>query len=217
MADREYVTKIKFIADTNDAKQKIQSLYDSLQGIATRSSIDVDPTSLQRASTAAQELQGYLRQATNVNTGKLDLSRFSTSLKVAGKDLEHYRQELTAIGPEGEQAFNQLAMSIASAEAPVFSLGTKMNQMLTTLKNTARWMLSSGLLRGITSTVSGAVQYTKELDKSLTSIQIVTKKSSDQMADFAKNANKAAKELSVQTKAYTDASLIYFQQGKLKI
>jgi hypothetical protein len=31
------------------------------------------------------------------------------------------------------------------------------------------------------------------------------------MADFAKEANKAAKALSTTTTAYTDASLIYFQ------
>ena len=33
------------------------------------------------------------------------------------------------------------------------------------------------------------------------------------MADFAKQANKAAKELSVSTTTYTDAALIYYQQG----
>jgi hypothetical protein len=31
------------------------------------------------------------------------------------------------------------------------------------------------------------------------------------MADFAKEANKAAKALSATTTAYTDASLIYYQ------
>jgi hypothetical protein len=33
------------------------------------------------------------------------------------------------------------------------------------------------------------------------------------MADFAKEANKAARALSTTTTRYTDASLIYYQQG----
>jgi hypothetical protein len=33
------------------------------------------------------------------------------------------------------------------------------------------------------------------------------------MARFAKEANQAAKELSTTTTTYTDASLIYYQQG----
>jgi hypothetical protein len=33
------------------------------------------------------------------------------------------------------------------------------------------------------------------------------------MSEFAAEANKAAKALSTTTTAYTDASLIYFQQG----
>ena len=36
------------------------------------------------------------------------------------------------------------------------------------------------------------------------------------MASFAKEANKAAKILGTTTTAYTDASLIYFQQGLSK-
>jgi DNA-binding transcriptional regulator LsrR (DeoR family) len=42
---------------------------------------------------------------------------------------------------------------------------------------------------------------------------IVTGKSSDEMARFANQANKAAKALGANTKQYTDASLIYYQQG----
>jgi hypothetical protein len=54
------------------------------------------------------------------------------------------------------------------------------------------------------------VTYAKELDKSLTDIRIVTGKSADEMAKFAKSANVAAKELSTTTTKYAEASLIYF-------
>jgi TP901 family phage tail tape measure protein len=47
----------------------------------------------------------------------------------------------------------------------------------------------------------------------LTDIQIVTGQSAEDMAKFADRANKAAKELSTTTTTYTDAALIYYQQG----
>lgn len=61
--------------------------------------------------------------------------------------------------------------------------------------------------------LSSAYGYAQDLNKSLTDIRIVTGYSTDQMADFAEQANKAAKALSTTTTEYTNASLIYYQQG----
>ena len=61
--------------------------------------------------------------------------------------------------------------------------------------------------------ISDAISYTKTLNGSLNDIRIVTGYNADQMAAFAVEANKAAKALSTTTTAYSDASLIYFQQG----
>jgi hypothetical protein len=86
-------------------------------------------------------------------------------------------------------------------------------QFWTTLKNTARWQLSSSLLHGFIGGLQSAWGYAKNLDESLNNIRIVTGYSADKMSDFAEQANKAAKALSTTTAAYTDAALIYYQQG----
>jgi len=106
-----------------------------------------------------------------------------------------------------------MAQAIANTEVPLKRTNTMLNNMMTTLKNTAKWELSSSFVHGIESAVSGAVSYVKELDSTLNNIRIVTGKSSADMAAFAKQANAAAKELSTTTKSYADAALIYFQQG----
>ncbi len=81
------------------------------------------------------------------------------------------------------------------------------------MKNTMRWQLTSSVLHGFMGAVQTAYGYTKDLNESLNSIQIVTEKNSEAMDDFAEKANKAAKALSTTTVDYTDASLIYYQQG----
>jgi TP901 family phage tail tape measure protein len=82
-----------------------------------------------------------------------------------------------------------------------------------TLKNTARWQISSSMLHGFMGTLQSAYGYAQDLNESLNNIRIVTGANVDEMARFAEEANKAAKALNTTTTAYTNASLIYFQQG----
>lgn len=84
-----------------------------------------------------------LQEATNVNTGKLDLSKFSESLKRSGMSLEQYRKSLMTLGPEGQKAFVNLATAISRAEVPLKRTSTLMQNLGVTLKNTIKWQLSS--------------------------------------------------------------------------
>lgn len=205
-----------FTADTSQAKKQIQELRQSLQDIAKlpgKASSLFDDTDIKNASKAALELQQHLNAAVNVNTGKLDLSRLSTSLKAANKDLNEYYGQLIKIGPQGQEAFLTLAKSISTAEAPVTRVNAKLAEMGTTLKNTVRWQLSSSIIHGFMGTIQGAYGYAQDLNESLNNIRIVTGQSVDEMAKFAEKANASAKALSTTTTAYTDAALIFYQQG----
>lgn len=205
-----------FSADTSQAKKQIQELRQSLQDIAKlpgKASSLFDDTDIKNASKAALELQQHLNAAVNVNTGKLDLSRLSTSLKAANRDLNEYYSQLTKIGPQGQEAFLGLAKSISTAEAPVTRVNAKLAEIGTVLKNTARWQISSSILHGFMGTLQGAYGYAQDLNESLNNIRIVTGQSVDEMAKFAEKANASAKTLSTTTTAYTDAALIFYQQG----
>lgn len=107
----------------------------------------------------------------------------------------------------------QVATAIGAAELPLKRSNQLLNQLWITMKNTARWRLTTGALNAFIGGLQQAFGYSKSLNASLNDIRIVTGKSADEMARFAKEANQAAKELSTTTTAYTDASLIYYQQG----
>jgi uncharacterized protein YpuA (DUF1002 family) len=57
---------------------------------------------IQEAITATAELSARLKQATNVNTGNLDFSKFNNSLKQSGQSLTQYGQQLQKLGPTGQ-------------------------------------------------------------------------------------------------------------------
>ena len=200
-------------ADIKQAKANFESLQKTLFKLQESTRIDVKDESLSKAQRAAGDLARNLQQATNVNTGKLDLNKFSSSLNKSGQDLKKLHQQLSSLGPEGEQAFFKLTQSIATADASTLNLGKKLSSLGVVLKNTARWQLSSSLLHGFMGAISGAYRYAQDLNESLNNIRIVTGQNIDQMSQFAKEANNAAKALSTTTTQYTDASLIYYQQG----
>lgn len=217
MANNNIRVRLTFDADATAAKRQVQELQQTLSNVATMpigSKLGAQMTAgLQKAQQSAIQLKVALNQATNVNTGKLNLNAFDAQLKKSKMTLTQYAIELSKLGPEGQQAFAQLAQAIASADTPLQALKAKMGKFGTTLGNTIRWSISSALITGVTSSLSSIVDYAKELDESLTKIGIVTGKNTEQMESFAKAAQKAAKALSVSTTDYMEASLIYFQQG----
>lgn len=197
-------------ADTSKFEASLQEAVTSLQALGTKS--QVVPT-LQKASTAALDLAKNLQSAVNTNTGKLDLSVFNKKLEDSGQSLRSYYNQMVQLGSAGTEAFLKVASSITQAELPLRRTNTLMNELWVTMKNTMRWQLTSSVLHGFVGSLKQAYGYSKNLDRSLNEIRIVSEKSAEDMARFAEQANKAAKALSTTTTNYTDASLIYYQQG----
>lgn len=206
------VVKVQVVADTATAKQQLQDLQTQLQNLSAKP-VSINDQSLVQANKMAIELQQNLQKAMNPNTGKLDLSVFSAELVKSKRNLNDYATALKSIGPEGQQAFLTLSRTIAMAEAPTSRLNASLMKFGQTIKNTINWQISSSLIHGVVGQVQSAINYAEKLNTSLTNIRIVTNQNNEQMAKFAAQANQAARRLNTTTTAYTNASLIYYQQG----
>lgn len=207
-----------FTADTSQAKKEMKSLQDQLSKLG--SNIDFGKgigkqfiKDTQEAQKSIAALQVSLQSAFNVDTGKLDFTKFNTTLKKSGHELSNYYDLLKQMGPEGEQAFMDLTNAVAKSEVPIIRVSDRLKSLGTTLANTARWQISSGVLHGFMGAIQSAYGYAQDLNRSLNDIRIVTGYSADEMAKFAEQANKSAQALSTTTTAYTDAALIFYQQG----
>ena len=210
---------LAFNANTSQAKAQIQDLQRTLDTLVKGSAAGAAQNGLpltkdlMEAQIAATKLGTILSQSLNAQTGNLDLTKFSDSLNKSGMKLEVLKGQLESLGPTGQKAFMSLASSIVSADVPLTRTNKLVSELWTTMKNTARWQLSSSMLHSFMGTIQSAVGYAQDLNESLNNIRIVTGQSTEQMAAFAERANKAAKALSATTTEYTNASLIYYQQG----
>ena len=86
---------LNFTANTQQAKAQMQELQRQLNALGTTANIPVGQRikdDILGATKAAAELKTTLDGAVNANTGKLDLTKFSTGLKSSGKDLKYYRE-----------------------------------------------------------------------------------------------------------------------------
>ena len=208
---------LAFTADTSKAKKEIQNLQTQLtqliNSVGTNKQLTGLNSEIQKSVSAAAKLKVQLESATNVDTGKLDLGKFNDALNKGGINLKQYQSLLSNLGSAGDQAFASLTKSIMNAEVPLKRSSTLLTEFATTLKNTARWQISSSILHGFMGSISSAYRYAQDLNQSLNNIRIVTGYNTDQMAKFADQANRAAQSLSTTTTSYTDAALIYYQQG----
>lgn len=221
MANKNVNVSLNFTAQTGQAKASIQELQTLLNKIAAegvginKNTVSEETKAIRDASNAAIELQNHLNNAFNVKTGKFDLSLFDKSLKSSGDNITNLTNQLLKSGDVGQQAFVKLAQSISLADQPMFKINSKLQDFASSLKKTMSWQLSNNVIRGFMGAIQTAYGYAQDLNASLTDIRIVTGKSTDEMARFAEQANKAAKALSTTTTDYTKGTLIYYQQGNL--
>lgn len=216
-AARTVRVNLDFTATTSQAEAALSRLNTNLRNISSQTNLDTGglrlPEQLNTASVAAIKLRENLQNAINVDTGKLDLSKFNHEMEKSGMSLKQYRDALVSLGPTGQAAFMDLSKAILASETPLKQTNVLVDKLWDSLKRTAGWQLSSTAIHAFVGAISTAYNYAQDLNKSLNDIRIVTGYGSDRMAEFAKNANKAAKQLSATTLDYTNASLIYYQQG----
>lgn len=214
-----YTVNMDVRANTSQALSALQNLKTTLSEIqhmgVTSSGTSAMTADMKAATEAAQQLRYHLQQATNVSTGKLDLSLLNKSLASSKTSITELTRNFASCGAAGTQAMNQLAQSIIQAETPTLRINSAVERLWNTFKGSLRWEVAARALQGGLSTIQKAVSYAKNLNESLNDIRIVSGESAESMADFAKYANKAAKELSATTLDVTRGAEIYYQQGPL--
>ena len=212
---------INFSVGFNVDKTSISQLKTSLQEIQrmTQNDLNLDTIGdfkqavkdLEEVKQTAKEVEKALDKAFNKNLGTLNVSKFNQELSKLG--LENIYNKFNSIGSAGQSAFRNITTEILTTNLQLKQGHKFLNEIAITMGNTIKWGAASSIMNSFTGSVQQAYGYVKALDSSLNDIRIVTGKSNEEMAEFARQANKAAQSLGQGTKDYTEASLIYYQQG----
>ena len=211
------MAKINFTLDFNLNKDGIKQAGKELDALMKKLKDSPEfglDKELQKAYKSAEALKKALSKSFDKNFEKLGVKEFNNELSKSGQSLNSVEKNLTAVGVKGAKAFNEIEYEINKVGLSVKQSNKFLNEMFDTFGKTVKWGLASSAMNQMTGAVQRAVGFTKSLDESLNNIQVVSGKNTAEMKSFAKEANEAAKALGKTTTEYTDASLIFFQQGK---
>ena len=200
----------------NKAKSALQELQRLSAGDLMKinnTSFDQAKKDLKELKANASVLEGALSKAFNANLGTVNVSKFNQELKKSNITLDQIYAGMSKAGYAGEAAFRKTATQVLTTNTQLKQSHKILDDIAKTMGNTIKWGIASSAMNIFTGSVQKAYGYVKHLDSSLNDIRIVTEKSAEQMDTFAVKANKAAKNLAASTTDYTEAALIYYQQG----
>lgn len=183
----------------------LQLINNSTKDQATKDLLEIRET--------ANTVEAALTAAFNPKLGITNIDTFKNNLKAAGTSIEQVRASFDKAGGAGTQAFQAMANSLTNVRLKATESESIIDKMGETLKRTLTWSLSSSVINKMAGSIQEAYGYVKHLDSSLNDIRIVTEYSAEAMDKFAEKANKAAITLGKSTTDYTEAALIYYQQG----
>ena len=217
MADNRITFNIDFKADSTN----LNSIKQNLQAIQKTTVKDlINPGQFKDAEAELKKIQDMARaveqafEATyNQDLGTANLRKFTEYLQSLGYNMSQVQQGFAVFGSTGQLVTSQIRGGVAGINFELKKAHPLLDRMATTLGNSIRYTFSTKLINSFVGSIQTAYSFAKNLDKSLNNIRIVTGKSSEEMANFAVQANKAAKALGASTLDYTNASLIYYQQG----
>lgn len=213
MASRK--NRIDFQVGFNVDKSGLSEMQSLFQQIAFKAQEPANKmtASWQQAAKTATTLDNILSKTFNTDLGTLNVTKFNQELTKSGLSLKTIQNDFSKVGNMGANAYNRLAQAVLGTNQQLRESSKLLDNMFTTFKNTVRYGISSSIFNNLANSISKAYEYSRKLDTSLNNIRIVTDKSADSMAQFAQDANEAAKNLGASTLDYTNAALIYYQQG----
>lgn len=193
------------------AKSEIEKIKKSLQE-GTKLKIDGD--SIEKLKREIEAFDTALDRAFDKDLNKLNVNKLNSELKKANISMSDFSRSLAQAGISGSDAFIGLQREILKTGAEVKKTKGLVQDMADTLVNTVKWNIASSAVNKLSGSIQRAVGYIEGMDESLNNIRVVTGKSAKEMELFREEANETAKVLGKTTKEYSDASLIFFQQGK---
>ena len=205
--------KINFQAGDKSAFAKLKKELTEMKQLAQSVDFGLDQNSANKVISTADSIARAMTKAYDPQLNTVNIQKFNNLLKQSGTDIKQVQQNLSTMGASGSNAFMKMTAQLMEINPAIKQTNAFLDDLYKTLFNTIKYTVFNNLLSSISSTIKQSYYYVKDLDTSLNDIRIVTGKSADEMERFAVQANDAAKTLAVSTKAYTEGSLIYYQQG----
>lgn len=206
--DASGITKLQ--SELNKVQTSLNKLSSS-PGKMKNLGLNIDEVQLYQEQVGL--LEKTITRCFNSRTGMLNINQFNSALKSGSLSVSELNGAFKAAGNQGKTAFNSMVSMMTNVNKQAVTVNSTMSKIANTFSNTVRWGITASIFQEMMSSVQGAVSYMKNLDESLTQIQMVTNSSKENMRELAQYANNAAQALGSTTVDYTNAVKVFVQEG----
>ena len=204
------VYKIGFEADTSGVEAGLKSIASEIDKTMRRPGMfEGLGEELKEGVRQARILEQALSKATSASG--ISFTKLNTEIQKAGSSVKDMVTGLSNAGMTN--SLNQMLEAFSRADRQLVTINKRVQELGRVMTQSFKFSMAQEALQSFRTGLSEVVNYVKELDSAMNSIQIVTGKTADQMTSVTQNAIESARQLRVSAKDYADASLIFYQQG----
>ena len=204
---RQQIEQLK--KDLAEAKKQGRTkdfLKDDLNGVFK------DAKSLRDVIKQVEDSLDKLAQKGNSLTIR-DLAEFNNDLRKAGVNVNNLDRYLESMGKQGVKSIGKLSNATYDLGIQVDKVDDKFSKLGNQIQHEIVDNIVMAGFNAMGSAIDRAIYFTKDLNRTLTDIQVVSGKSAEDMAEFARQSNEAAKALGSTTDEFANSALIFYQQG----
>lgn len=151
--------RIDFTIGFNIDKTGFTQLNESFNKVTALSQMPGATKQLKEAGVMAQQVGTILRESFNYDFGQINIGKFTQGLNQAGISMQQLRTGFYSAGSVGQNTFATLGSSILNTKIQIKESNTLLDQMATTMTNTVKWGIASGVFNTITQSVREAYAY----------------------------------------------------------
>lgn len=215
MADFRYTYDLAM--DKVSKKQSLKDLEQFSEAI-NKISPEISPFSRKDLTRMDRDLKKAKAIISDTFSGQqyVQFDRLNESLLKSGINLKDINSKILKIKRSQSavtgvaKRYNDLAKEVNTATI----VHERLNKFVGTFAKLANFKVAIGAYQFITQQFRQALEFTKELDKTLTEIATVSGASREQLGRYALDFNKMAEEMGRTTNEMAEASVIFFRQGK---
>lgn len=141
----------------------------------------------------------------------------SPEIESAARSLNMLNESLGNSSIMGQRAVarqKEFAEKVKKSREQVDPLQKAIQKLEKSFQAIALFSIAQFGFRGLTGTISDAIEHTKQLDKSMTNIRIVTGATTGELKQFANEYNEMAQKMGRTTTEIADSFGVFYRQGR---
>ena len=182
--------------------------------------IDEARQALDKMAKSLKDMKSDGKELINAGEMAREVRHLSEDIQSASKDMDNLSDSSEKVESNMEDSTNQAKSFKKQVENTTKSMNlmenatNKISNSMKAITDKVKWKVTEGAIDSLETGLQTAYYFAKDLDRVMTEIRIVTGDSADEVENFVGQAGQLADSLGSSMVKFSEASVLFLQQGK---